>query len=63
MKAAPVKCETQRGAFNFVVKKISQYEIAFHVGLRGFLLCLLQSNLRGISTSNPKDVECKPYGI
>src|SRR5208283_813863 len=61
MKTASVKCEAERSTFNFVVKKISEYEIAFNVGLRGFFLC--QSNVRSISTGNLEAALRKPYGI
>ncbi|MFZ0926955.1 MAG: hypothetical protein WAN11_00030 [Syntrophobacteraceae bacterium] len=63
MKTASVKCEAKRSTFNFVVKKISEYEIAFNVVPRGFFLCLFQSNVRSISTCNLKAVLRKPYGI
>src|SRR5208283_5067009 len=63
MKTASVKCEAERSTFNFVVKKISEYEIAFNVGLRGFFLCLFQSNVRSISTGNLEAALRKPYGI
>src|SRR5271169_6398494 len=63
MKTASVKCETKRSAFNFVVKKICEYEIAFYVGLRGFFFCFLQGNVRSIRTGDLKSVLRKPYGI
>ncbi len=48
MKTTSVKYKTKRSAFNLVLKKISNYEIAFNVGLRSFFFCLVQCNIRSI---------------
>ena len=63
VKITSVKYETKRSAFNFVLKKIDTYEIAFNVGFRSFFFCLLQSNVRSIRAYNLKAILCKPYGI
>jgi hypothetical protein len=63
MKTASVKCEAKRSTFNFVVKKISEYENALSVGIGGFLLCLPQRNVRSVRTGNRKTILRKPYGI
>ena len=36
VKTTSVKYKTKRSAFNFVLKKINEYEIAFNVGFRSF---------------------------
>jgi|GEM_PF-1681823 len=63
VKTTSVKYKTKRSAFNFVLKKIKKYEIAFNVGLRSLFFCLLQSNVRSIRADNLKAILRKPYGI
>jgi len=63
VKTASVKCKAKGSTFYGVLEKINQHKIAFNVGSRSFIFCLLQSNVRSISTNDLKAVLGKPYGI
>ena len=63
VKTTSVKYKIKGSAFNFILKKINTYEMAFNAGFRSFFFCLLQSNVRSIRANNLKAIPSKPYGI